>query len=428
MGYPIAYRHGARKYGNPGFQNGLPAPKPGPGWKNPLKQPYTPPPKPANDPYPRPDNDNVPGRGRYEHPPFPQLPAWPGFPEEVAAQAMRRFLPPAIVVAADALQIAWDWYRDFQSMPHVDWEGTGWWVVCGPVTPSPAYEGPFRWHDNDAGDSCGLGLQALGPGLPEFRQGMPPYRLLAKYRSDIDRWQIIQQLRSVVTPPQYLPVSAPMAYQPPNPWEFPEPVQFPEPGFIEVPSPGGYSVPETAPMPATLPRTWPAPRRSARPRPRPGRPNYPGSSANQPKPIPGQVNPPPVIIAPPTVSNPSRRPPGKGEKERKARATGALGPLNGLLHDAAGIYEDAKFYQDVIDAWYDALPNNKGAKTPQDKLNELYHRWNDVDINAALWGVLEAIAYEKLGGYIERARNQIARNLGLNMRITVPTGSAPRVR
>ena len=58
MRYPVAYRSGARKYQAGGFQEPATVPDPG-APRNPMKPPYTAPPKPANDPYPRPDNDNA---------------------------------------------------------------------------------------------------------------------------------------------------------------------------------------------------------------------------------------------------------------------------------------------------------------------------------------------------------------------------------
>lgn len=427
MGYPVAYRGPARMHYPGGFQRprGV-SPK---GWPNPAKQPWREPPPPANDNWPIPDNDNIPGRSPPEVPPLPETPAFPGFPEEIAEEALKRVLPPALVLGAGIALTAYDWYVNFQDPPTVDWEGTGWWVVCGPATPDPAYTGPYKWHKIDGGNWCGLGLQALGDGEDTFDQNGPPYRTLAKYLPHPwDRWQIITSLRSVIDPPLYLPVHNPAPkYVPRNPWLDPPVVTWPELGSVGAPMPVGNYPPAVAPMPATSPPRGPAPRPNDRPRPRPGRPFEPGNSIEtKPRPQPGTI--PQVIIDPPTVSNPVRRPPGRGEKERKVRATGALGPLNAMLSAAAGVYEDVKFYNDVIDAWYNALPKNKGAKTPQAKLEELYRRWNDVDVNKAVWGTLEAVANEKIGGYIERARNTAAGNLGLNLNITIPTGSAPYVR
>ena len=93
MRYPVAYRSGARKYQAGGFQEPATVPVPG-APRNPMRPRYTAPPKPANDPYPPPANDNVPGRGRWEHPPFPKLPSWPGFPPALADAAFSSLLPP----------------------------------------------------------------------------------------------------------------------------------------------------------------------------------------------------------------------------------------------------------------------------------------------------------------------------------------------
>ena len=140
--------------------------------------------------------------------------------------------------------------------------------------------------------------------------------------------------------------------------------------------------------------------------------------------VPGPV----VVFSSPTVSNPVRRPPGPGTKERKVRAQGALAGLNGLLGAAAGVYEDAKFARDLVNAFYKALPNNKGAKDPVSQLRELYARWSEVDVNAAVLGVLKEVAKEHAGAYIDRARRVASNNLGLNMHITTPVGSSPYVR
>ena len=58
---------------------------------------------------------------------------------------------------------------------------------------------------------------------------------------------------------------------------------------------------------------------------------------------------------------------------------------------------------------------------------ELYRRADEIDVQKAILGVLFAVAGEKAGAYIDRARHVTGDNLGLNMYITIPTGSAPRV-
>ena len=93
----------------------------------------------------------------------------------------------------------------------------------------------------------------------------------------------------------------------------------------------------------------------------------------------------------------------------------------------SGVYESVKFANDLVNAFYDALPGKKNAKTPQDKLIELYRRYDEVDVNRAIEGVLMAVAMERAGAYIDRARRTAGDNLGLNMYITIPTGSAPRI-
>ena len=86
-----------------------------------------------------------------------------------------------------------------------------------------------------------------------------------------------------------------------------------------------------------------------------------------------------------------------------------------------------KFAIDLINAFYNALPGRHTAKTPQAKLAEIYRRYDQVDINAAVIGVLKAVALEKAGAYIDSARRKASKNLGLHMHIQIPTGGGPRV-
>ena len=48
-------------------------------------------------------------------------------------------------------------------------------------------------------------------------------------------------------------------------------------------------------------------------------------------------------------------------------------------------------------------------------------------MNKAIEGVLKAVAYERAGAYIDRARRTASKNLGLHMHIQIPTGGGPRV-
>ena len=99
----------------------------------------------------------------------------------------------------------------------------------------------------------------------------------------------------------------------------------------------------------------------------------------------------------------------------------------GALGIAAGIYEDAKFYNDVLNAWYHATPGKHDAKTPAEKALYIYRNADKIDINKAVLGVLAAVAGEKAGAYLDRARRTTADNLGLNMYITIPTGGGPKI-
>nr|QJB19343.1 MAG: hypothetical protein [Microvirus sp.] len=424
MGYPLSYRNGARKYQAGGFQKPATIP-PGPK-RDPMHPPYTPPPKPANDPYPRPDNDNVPGRGRYEHPPFPKLPAWPGDPVAVAAAAGEIFLPPPVRKAVDTGRMVfqvYEWFKHPTAMPEID--TGGWWrVVCGPVV-SPN-TGPYRWYPSKS-NLCGLGGQA-GNTLAEpwtrwFEQGW----MLVKhdsiaYGNPVGRWQVVQVWERVgydtgayaKGPVQKFPLAPYMPAMIPAP--LPATVTNPLPAI--VPAPVGNQVPDMKPIPARVPAA------------RPGRsPYWRPSSVSRPgkAPEPGKITGPVVVINPPTVTNPVRKPPGPGVKERKIRASGSLAFMNGALSAASGIYEDAKFANDIINAFYNALPGKHGEKTPQGKLAAIYRDYDKIDVNKAIFGVLIAVAGEKAGAYIDRARGMAAENLGLSLNVTIPTGSAPRI-
>ena len=50
-----------------------------------------------------------------------------------------------------------------------------------------------------------------------------------------------------------------------------------------------------------------------------------------------------------------------------------------------------------------------------------------MDVDRAIKGVLMAVAMERAGAYIDRARRTASKNLGLHMHIQIPTGGGPRV-
>ena len=171
-------------------------------------------------------------------------------------------------------------------------------------------------------------------------------------------------------------------------------------------------------------RPWPG----ALPRPAPGIYEKPVNTVAEAKwPQPGKVTYPFVVVAPPTVTNAIRRPPGKYVKERKLRAVS--GAILGAVGLASGIYEDAKFAQDILDAWYNALPKylKEPGLRPDQKALALYRNYDKIDLQKAILGVVIAAAGEKAGAYIDKARRLTADNLGLNMYISIPTGSAPRI-
>lgn len=418
MGYPVSYRRGAAKYSSGGFQNPLKVP---PGKK---------PGKPANDNWPGggPANDNDPGGGPYKNPMIrpPEI-EFPGYAGAAAGAALRKLIPPQYRLVWDLANDAYSYWPDMTQKPEVPWPNGTFTHACGPNDPPIGYNGRWAWHLIGNGKLCGLGMQALGKGsaFPPRRKSGGAALTLAKYAPSVDRWWIVDEYGGGVSPAidlivryRWTPPIAPVVY----PDYLPATVANPFPAM--VPAPQGDYLPEYSPVPASIPRA--VPRSNPYVRSRPGnrplnRPDYwPVVSAK-----PG--NSPVVVVAPPTVTDPVRKPPGPGVKERKAKARGAYAWANAALGAAAGVYEDAKFYNDVLNAWYNALPGKGTAKTPIEKALELYRRADEIDVQKAVLGVLWAVAGEKAGAYIDRARRVTGDNLGLNMYITIPTGSAPRV-
>jgi len=418
MGYPVAYRHGARAHGGGSFQEPAPQRQP---VVDPMHPPYRDPPKPANDPWPVPANDNEP-RGRYTHPRFPKLPPWPGKPARGRSMGGRFRLPGnlpvqiAFDVAMDVLQ----YYADVRNMPQVQLSG-GWYQYCGPTVPVSGYPGRYAFHKLGGSNiACGLGGQALGLGSV----GWPAY-------TSSDLWMILAKFNDSVTVPRLSIVSQ---WNRTNNSQNPRiPTVWPSVGPIAP-----YEVP--VPLPATVSNPLPAfiappvgnamPDRVSNPRPYPGSvPRNPAvyeSNSRAPSYV-GSIDPskPGVVISPDSPL-PPRQPPGRRTKERKATEV-APGFVVGALKAASGVYEDAKFANDIINAFYAALPGKHAAKTPQDKLAEIYQRYDEIDVNKAIAGVLKAVAYEHAGAYIDRVRRTASNNLGLHMHIQIPTGGGPRV-
>ena len=71
--------------------------------------------------------------------------------------------------------------------------------------------------------------------------------------------------------------------------------------------------------------------------------------------------------------------------------------------------------------------SKKPGLRPDEKARLLYRYSDKIDVEKAIIGVLKAVAYEKAGAYIDRARRVTGDNLGLNMYISVPTGGGPRI-
>ena len=403
MGYPVRYRSAARKYGSGGFQNPLKVP---PGRR---------PGKPANDNWPIPDNDNHPGAGGRRNPMIPTEVPFPGASGAIEA-GIKRLLPPSWRLPLEVAQTLTSLVTDpYQKPLFPDPQGT-FTHGCGPSTPPIAYTG--RWAFHLAGSNCGqcgLSGQALGVGSlnPPARKSGGASLSLAKNIefSGVSRWFISDQWGGGVNPvqkfqvtwrvrPQFLPYEVPDV--------MPATVTNPLPAYVPVPR--GNAVPNYRPMPATLPV----------------RPEYYATDVRQSSPV-GELAPgvPGVVIDPYSPLSP-REPPGKRVKERKVTEQ-VPGTLANALGRIGGVYEGTKFAVDIVNAFYDALPGRKSAKTPQEKLMELYRRYGEVDVDKAIMNVLKAVALEKSGAYIDAARRKASKNLGLKMHIQIPTGGGPRV-
>ena len=145
MGYPTAYRSGARKYGNGGFQNPLTVP---PGKK---------PPRPANDNWPKPANDNDPGAGAIK---LPEFPAFPGLPaEDLAMRYAVKLIPPPLRTAINFYDVISTYWPNMRKEPI--FELPGWIQGCGPNYPGGLYDAQFAWHKTGTATLCGLANQAL---------------------------------------------------------------------------------------------------------------------------------------------------------------------------------------------------------------------------------------------------------------------------
>jgi len=416
MGYPVRYRSGARKYHSGSFQEPavVPGRKPD---RDPMHPPYRDPPEPANDPWPVPANDNEPPSGRWDYPPFPKLPPWPGLPMDAAMSGGMMLLPPGVRKAVDIGLTLYKYWPNMSQEPVVDWPQAGWTIGCGPVAPPLAYVGRWAFHKTGTPGVCGLTGQALGEGSPVVTWKPSAYIndrkvLLAKFNGDrlVGRWANVTFWETSATnTPMFRTArvaTVPAIVEVPD--YVPATVANPLPSYVGQPV--GNDVPGARPLPARLPSS----------------PRFYVGAARSPR-LRGDLHPSrPGVVIDSSHPLPPRVPPGKGTKERKATEQ-VPGLISGALGAAAGVYESAKFANDLINAFYDALPGKHTAKTPQDKLAELYRRYNDVDIDKAIAGVLKAVAYEKAGAYIDRARRTASNNLGLHMHIQIPTGGGPRV-
>ena len=426
MGYPVSYRHGAERYRGGGFQKPAPVE---PDWADPMHPPYTPPPKPDNDPAPqrRPQRGPVgdpfrthPDAWRekpeaFRHARFPRSRPYPGFPRGLGAFGRRPpGLPWQVDIAFDIVNAYMQYTANVNRMPVVE-VSPEWVVRCGPSTPSGGYGGrmAFGKYDNNPG-VCGLSGQALSgmtigwPNVGPSDRGV--LLAVSNEPNSVVRWYNIQQWhRNVGTGSASAKYPAMGPLVPAEvPATMPATVANPLPAIVEAPY--GYEVPAARPFPAFVPRRPAA--------------YAPPARANSPS---GKLDPSaPGVVIIPDAPLPPRQPPGKGVKERKVTDM-VGGGLAAALGAAGGVYEGAKFAIDIVNAFYNALPGKHTAKTPHDKLAELYRRYDEVDVNKAIEGVLKAVAYERAGAYIDRARRTASKNIGLHMHIQIPTGGGPRV-
>lgn len=322
----------------------------------PADLPWTVPPRPANDPWPKPAND-----------PYPHMPQLPPetpvkFPSRVAVKQTRqtrrfrlpipRRLPEVPMWVYPTISVVGAIVGMMRAPARIDVQ-PGQTLVCGPV-PGGYGTGYIGWLNYPFVVSlCGLGGQAIGDYSDVgVDKGLGDWFLL-EWNSQLTRESIMAAVQGPgrVAAPEYVP-----------------------PGLRPIPEPY-LSMP---PWPLPLPRVSEEPRLG---------PN--GRPSNQP--------------------NFQHRPPPPGTKEAKfgGRGTGVLGSL---LATAAKVKDDVNFYNDVVTSFYLAT-GGKGKNVRPDKMIKyIYRHYDQLDIAELSKNLAYAVAGEKAGALLERARDYVSRN------------------
>lgn len=396
MGYPTAYRKGARRLGVARLSQAVPKPAPTPA-------PYTPPPWTPGPP----DNDNVPrpyrplpkGKG-----PFGKRPIIPKI-GKLAPRVPIGVLPWELLGLVPVI-IPWT------TSETTVYPAGSYSLCCGIEPYSINYDDGTFFFSRTSGAcvTCGLAGQALaGPefGDPGSAAASNPSNVaiqMADKRITLTTRYYVRGawVRPVGTPHLPAPFIAPRIQ--------PIPELVPEPSIR--PSPYPEQLPIQRPVPT--PRPWPIFNPNLPPVRQPGtnpyNPNPRGYEV--PGPNPWEIGSPEPL---PWQNPTPKKPPPPEEIEHKIK--GKKGLL-ALLLLAAKILDDLRFTEGILDAIWDALPAEVrkafGGKQASnlDKLEAVYKHWGEWDVDKALWGILENWSGEKFGGkMIERQRNEIAKML-----------------
>ena len=393
MGYPNAYRRGSERYGNPARRSSAAPPA--------RRQGRT-----------RSDNARTPVRSPAARP-FPGRSGVPRIPLNRALMQALKYgtrLHPATRLLGFALDAYQIWATREVVTPAVP----GYRVWCGPSAFDADYSAG-RWFAAGGGSNlCGAKNQGFTKGATSPSQVLSSGNPVAFYWADeknvpaLDgspRGHIRQVwVRDVANWAGFRPYIRPMPLQ----WPFPFPVAWRMPGLM----------PEAVPILQPMPLPLPPPIRygnplSARPATSMGLSRAGNRASSRRR---GKRDAEPSQRPEPI---PARRPPGRRTKETKLKGNPGLAAALGFV---ANLNEDLKWYRDILDAFYGALPNQYKVKdaTVFQKANALYRHWDKVDINDAVVSVLQAYAFEKFGGNIERARSYVAEKLNL-WKVQVPT-------
>lgn len=196
---------------------------------------------------------------------------------------------------------------------------------------------------------------------------------------------------------------------------------------------GIVTMPQWRVEPENIPNPWPDPWRSPSQRPHTPRPiPYPL--------IPDKVEnpwqpPPPRDVKPPELPPPEkdrefhwtpdrriqwvnrsaqRRPPGRGEKEKKFQ--GSREATQRIFRGLSRLKEGATELDDFIDVFYDSLPKKyqtlKGRKTPQMKAEHVYKNFDKIDWKEWVENFVENYLEDKVIGRALQISDQAAKRRG----------------